>query len=66
MKTLRQMKVQHDHDKLVDEVVTNNMQQVREVLGPLLKDKVTSSTIESTEEQMQKRILTNTYQLKRK
>jgi hypothetical protein len=44
-KNFRQLKDEYSHDKMVDEVVTNNLKQVKDVLAPLFKDKVTESTI---------------------
>ena len=54
-------KKQREHDRLLDEVRENHFSQVQKVVGAYLKDKVTANTIDSTEDQMKKRIITNSY-----
>ena len=44
-KTLRQIKVTHEHDKMIDEIVTNNYSQVKGMLAPVLREKLTSNPI---------------------
>lgn len=64
--SLHAIKAQAEHEKLIEEVRANHYAQVKQVVGPFLSDKITSNTIEGTEEQMKKRIMTNSYSIKRK
>ena len=61
IQSLRMNKQQREHDKLLDEVRDNHFGQVQNVVGAYLKEKVTANTIESTEDQMRKRVITNSY-----
>ena len=64
--SLRAVKAFAEHEKLIEEVRANHYKQVKDVVGPFLADKVTSNTIETTEDQMKKRIITNSYSIMRK
>ena len=54
-----------EHERLVDEVRANHYIQVKQVVGPLLKEKMTSNTIMTSEDQAKKRMLVNSYQVRR-
>jgi len=47
---LRAIKAHAELEKLIEEVRANHFLQVQQVVGPLLKDKITSDTIETTED----------------
>ena len=63
--SLRAQKVAQEHERLVDEVRANHFIQVKQVIGPLLKEKMTSNTIMTSEDQAKKRMLVNSYQVRR-
>ena len=58
--------MQAEHEAMIEEVKANHYRQVQQVVGPLLSSKATSNTIEGTEDQMRKRIITNSYSIKHK
>ena len=64
--SIRAVKAHIEHEKLIEEVRANHFKQVQQVVGPFLSTKLTSNTIENTEDQMKKRIITNSYSIKRK
>ena len=64
--SLRAIKANAEHEKLIEEVRANHFMQVQQVVGPFLNNKVTSNTIDNTENQMKKRIITNSYSIKSK
>ena len=64
--SIRAVKAHIEHEKLIEEVRASHFKQVQQVVGPFLSTKLTSNTIENTEDQMKKRIITNSYSIKRK
>ena len=48
--SLHAIRANAEHEKLVEEVRANHYAQVKQVVGPFLADKITSNTIEGTEE----------------